>query len=74
MMTRNFHVLFLLLPFLYFLISKPPFSKEAIIISVIYVLLLQAIRLRYKKVDLYNILLSYTPFGIKYWFLLWRKD
>ena len=73
-MTRSFYLILLLLPCLYFLISQPPFPKEAIIISLIYVFLLQAIRLRYKKVNFYNILLSYTPFGIKYWSLLWKKD
>ena len=73
-MSRTTFLILLALPFVIVFFLKTPIPLHYILGAVIYIIILQALRLRYKKLSSKEIMLSYTPFGAKYWFLLWQKD
>ena len=71
-MKRSFFIMLLTLPFLGIFFLE--INRYYLVISCLYIWTLQVIRLYSIGLDWYEILLAFTPFGIKYWFKMWKKD
>lgn len=70
-MTRNIFLILFIIPFVAVAFFRDFYF---ILICVFYVWLLQALRLKYLGFNVKEIMLAYTPFGIKHWLRIWERD
>lgn len=67
-----FFIPLLLLPFIGILIFEG--NKWYLLFACLYIFLLQIFRLLYIGIKFNQVLLAFTPFGIKYWWKMWERD
>jgi hypothetical protein len=71
-MNRSTFIILLSIPF--FSLAFVKFTPPIFLCACLYIIVLQFLRLSSKGLSLGQILLSYTPFGIRYWGKMWEND